>query len=595
MRGADPFADVARLDPLLSKEGHDRRAIGANDTIGTGGSISWPAPDLSLLGTGRRPAPSFPVHLLRPWAQWCERKAKAASAPIDYVAVALLASVGATIANVRWPLAGSAWSEPPVLWCAEVGPPSSSKSPSMDAAFNLVRFAEDRMAQGFDQEQQAHATLKQACEARVEAWKAEVRTAVKNGDAPPVLPDDAREPDTPVRPRIRVADATVEALGALAAGLPRGLLLVRDELAGWLGAFDKYGGGGADRAFAIEMYGGRAYVVDRVKNPEPLRIRHLTIGVLGGVQPDKLAMILNGPDDGLASRLLWAWPDARPEFSLARGVEDDGPYQHAFARLTDLAQALDEFGEPDPVKVPLTAEAEDRLEAFARDILEQCQDASGLLAGSLGKARGHVLRLSAVLEYLWWCGGTVAAEPKVISADAVTAAADLLNAYFLPMAERVYGDASIPEAERRGMVLARHLRSNRLAEFNARTVRREVGGMLRDAADMEAACQQLVEANLIRARFTRAGEGKGRKALNYDVHPAVLDASKGADRSRPSGSYPPVPIVPLAPIARKSELSAPTAQTAQGGKIAQKGAPEWPPTIAEVVGRMERSRSGREE
>jgi hypothetical protein len=97
---------------------------------------------LSLLGTGRRTPPAFPLHLLGPWAGWCERKAKEASAPVDYVAMALLASVGATIANVRWPQAGPAWSEPPVLWCAEVGPPSSSKSPSMEAVFNLVQFAE---------------------------------------------------------------------------------------------------------------------------------------------------------------------------------------------------------------------------------------------------------------------------------------------------------------------------------------------------------------------------------------------------------------------------------------------------------------------
>ncbi|WP_267407043.1 DUF3987 domain-containing protein, partial [Methylobacterium sp. GC_Met_1] len=208
-----------------------------------------------------------------------------------------------------------------------------------------------------------------------------------------------------------MADAMVEALGALAAGLPRGLLLVRDELAGWLGAFDKYGGGGSDRAFAIEMYGGRAYVVDRMKNPEPLRIRHLSIGVLGGVQPDKLEMILNGPDDGLASRLLWAWPETKPEFNLARGAQDDGPMQRAFARLTDLLQFHDEFGHPEPVIVPLARDAEDRLEEFARDIVGRCHMASGLLAGTLGKARGHCLRLSAVLEYLWWCGGTEESEP----------------------------------------------------------------------------------------------------------------------------------------------------------------------------------------
>ncbi|GJD47240.1 hypothetical protein AFCDBAGC_5133 [Methylobacterium cerastii] len=574
---SDPFADeLERLGPPTADDWHHPRhdPIGANGTNGTGGHGSWGETDLSLLGTGRRPAPAFPLHLLGPWAGWCERKARSASAPPDYVAVALLASVGATIANVRWPQAGAAWAEPPVLWCGEVGPPSSSKSPSMDAAFTLVRFAEDRMAYGFEEVQQEHATLKQACDARVEAWKVEVKTAVKNGDADvPPMPDNAREPPAPVRPRIRVADATVEALGALAAGLPRGLLLVRDELAGWLGAFDKYGGGGSDRAFAIEMYGGRSYVVDRMKNPEPLHIRHLSIGVLGGVQPDKLEMILNGPDDGLASRLLWAWPDTKPEFTLARGVQDDGPMQLAFARLTDLAQGVDEFGQPEPVKLRLTSEAEDRLEAFARDMVERCHEASGLLAGTLGKARGHALRLSAVLEHLWWCGGAPSvAEPREISPAAVTAAADLLNAYFLPMAERVFGDASIPVVERRGMLLARHLRQNRIGEFNARDVRRQVGGMLRDAADMEAACKQLLEANLIRQRFARAGERKGRKAQNYEVHPEVLANRPFAETPILRKMGPPVPIVPLAPIAPKTELSAPKAQTAQGGKIFSEGA-----------------------
>ena len=241
--------------------------------------------------------------------------------------------------------------------------------------------------------------------------------------------------------------------------------------------------------------------------------------------------------------------------------------QLAFARLTDLAQGLDEFGQLEPVKLPLTAEAEDRLEAFARDMVERCHEASGLLAGTLGKARGHALRLSAVLEHLWWCGGTVAAEPKAISPEAVTAAADLLNAYFVPMAERVFGDASIPVVERRGMLLARHLRQNHVSQFNAREVRRQVGGMLRDAADMEAACRQLVEANLIRQRFARAGEGKGRKALNYEVHPEVLADRPFAKNPIPEKMGTPVPAVPLAPIASNSAQTAPKALSAQGGKI----------------------------
>jgi hypothetical protein len=71
------------------------------------------------------------------------------------------------------------------------------------------------------------------------------------------------------------------------------------------------------------MYGGRSYVVDRMKNAEPLRIRNLSIGVLGGLQPDKLSGLIDGPDDGLAARFLWTWPDNQPEFTLSREVADD--------------------------------------------------------------------------------------------------------------------------------------------------------------------------------------------------------------------------------------------------------------------------------
>ena len=71
-------------------------------------------------------------------------------------------------------------------------------------------------------------------------------------------------------PRIKVTDATIEAVAAILAGNPRGLLLVRDELAAWLGNLAKYGEG--DRAFFLEAYGAHPYVVDRRKLAVPLRL-----------------------------------------------------------------------------------------------------------------------------------------------------------------------------------------------------------------------------------------------------------------------------------------------------------------------------------
>jgi Protein of unknown function (DUF3987) len=270
------------------------------------------------------------------------------------------------------------------------------------------------------------------------------------------------------------------------------------------------------------MYGGRPYVVDRMRHPEPLRIRHLSVPVLGGVQPDKVAGIITGPDDGLASRLLWTWPDARPGFTLLRERHDDARPREAFAKLTELDMGTDKFGHPAPRLLRLEPSAEDALEEFARDMARRGEAASGMLAGSIGKARCHTLRLALILEHLWWCGEPQrpAPEPERVTLGAIEAATIFVADYFLPMAERVYGDAALPVSERWAMFLARHLRREGITRFNARDLRRQIGGCLRQPASMQAACSVLTEAGLIRPLSPRP-ETVGRPAKRFEVNPAM--------------------------------------------------------------------------
>jgi hypothetical protein len=292
------------------------------------------------------------------------------------------------------------------------------------------------------------------------------------------------------------------------------------------------------------MYGGRPYVIDRVRSDEPLRIRHLSVGLLGGVQPDKLAALMTGPDDGLVSRVLWAWPDALPEFSLDRTFDSDVEARTAFARLANLAMGTDENGMPEPKRLRLDRDGEDALEEFSRRTATRAHDAVGPFAGALGKARGHALRLAAIVEHLWWCGTGSTPEPTRISLDALLAAGALMESYFLPMAERVYGDASIPAPEQAAMHVARYLRRTGRSEFNARDLRREIGGPVRQAKAMTAVCSLLEEAGLIRPRFQRDGSKAGRLARDFEVNPAVLEhTSTAATVSAPAA----VPIVPLVP------------------------------------------------
>jgi RecB family endonuclease NucS len=88
------------------------------------------------------------------------------------------------------------------------------------------------------------------------------------------------------------------------------------------------------------------------------------------------------------------------------------------------------------------------------------------------------------------------------------------------MAERTFGDASIPPHERAAMELARHLKRQNLSAFNARDVGRAVGGVLRTSDVMSEACRTLEEAGLIR-RKVKSKSRPGRTPNNYEVNPRL--------------------------------------------------------------------------
>jgi len=109
-----------------------------------------------------------------------------------------------------------------------------------------------------------------------------------------------------------------------------------------------------------------------------------------------------------------------------------------------------------PRMVPLAQDAREAMVEFGRDMQASQQEAGGLLCSAFGKARGTALRLSLVLEHLWWCAGEgTTPPPTVISRPAFLAAAHFVADYLMPMAERVFGDAGIRAVDRNATTLAR--------------------------------------------------------------------------------------------------------------------------------------------
>jgi hypothetical protein len=317
----------------------------------------WPDPDRAAADLNRRAPPALPLDIFGPfWADWLAAAAEGASCPVDYVAGSLLAAAGMLIGNARWVSPWYQWKEPPVLWIANVGDPSSGKSPAADPILDILSLIEADLAADFDRIHREWATAREAAQCAREAWEKDVKEAAKRGTPPPIQPANAVEPPEPVRARVRVGDATPEALGAVLAAHEKGLLYFRDELAGWFGSFDKYGGNGSDRAFWIEAYGGRSYTIDRVKHPLPILIPRLTIGVLGGVQPERLTDLLNSPDDGLQARFLWLWPDKVPPRRPTHNTDTTAALR-AFRRLVELPLVPSDNDAMRPFLCPLADDA----------------------------------------------------------------------------------------------------------------------------------------------------------------------------------------------------------------------------------------------
>jgi hypothetical protein len=124
-------------------------------------------------------------------------------------------------------------------------------------------------------------------------------------------------------------------------------------------------------------------------------------------------------------------------------------------------------------------------------------------------------------------------EPRCVSVSSVRAATHFVEEYFLPMAERVFGEAGRPVRDRLAMKLARKLQELGLRTFNVRTVRNNFGGELGKTERFKAACDTVEAAGWIRLFEIRPGEGPpptssrgGRPAKVYEVNPKLFSIGR---------------------------------------------------------------------
>lgn len=328
-------------------------------------ATDWPAPAPRLLMGETLTAVKFPLgETFGPhWSEWITQSAEAKSAPVDYVVAALLAVAGTAIGNTRWVSPWEGWAEPPVLWTMAIGSPSSNKSPGLDAVLGPLKDVEREARQAIESDRAEWREKAELAKLAESAWREGAKAALKEGNEPPARPDAANIGPEPFAPRYSITDGTVERLAVIVSRQPRGTLLARDELAGWLQGMTRYAGGGTDRPFWLEAYGGRSYTVERMGR-EPVHIDRLSIGVIGGIQPDRLtSLLLRSDDDGLLARFIPFWPDPvlleRPRAYLGNKA-----LERALTRLLNLPMFRDEKDVERLWLVPFSDPARNLLDDF---------------------------------------------------------------------------------------------------------------------------------------------------------------------------------------------------------------------------------------
>jgi hypothetical protein len=471
------------------------------------------------------------------WESWITTEAAARACPRDYVAAGLIGTASAWIGNARRIEASASWIEPAHLWFAVIGAPSTGKTPALrpmiDASRKLERDAEPAWRDalgGYERDAEAARAVDKA-------WRDSVRTAANDERVIPVRPAGADEPTRPPRPRIVTMDTSTEELQRKLAECPRGLLHVRDELMGWLGGFNRYGGNGADRAFYLECWNGGSYVCDRVRyHDAPVRIEHAALAIIGGMVPDRLCEVLADADDGLLERLLFVWPEPVPIAPLSdRGTDDAAEcravLQRAAQKLHALEMGADDGDQPAPRALPLDEDALGLFDEKRQEAMRRARSASGLAAGWHGKNPGRILRLALVFELLAYAAcDNDAAEPSIVSVDAVMRASRYID-YAAAMLERVIGGLAIGRAEADAAQIARHVltiaqgspQDTRLKVLNERELYQQCGFAWARAAKRRAeAFAVLQKAGWVRAS---EGDGKGRPRGDWEVNPRILETS----------------------------------------------------------------------
>jgi Protein of unknown function (DUF3987) len=464
-RHGEQALHVARIDLLdqRQQEAFHQRCASMNGSI----NIDWQ----SRIQTGLlrlRDLPEqgpIPAHVTEPpkpfpldalpdvLAKFVQTCAAALPCPPDFLAVPLLAVLGAAIGTTHVIEIKPGWRESPSLWTAVVADPGSKKSPALDLVLRPLYRAQQRFKQAYAEDMDAYELERAEYDKNYAAWKREKGRTV---DSIPAKPHE------PGYQQLFSTDATTEALAGVLEQNPRGTLFVRDELTGWARGMNQYKGGkGSDRQTWLSFWNGATVLVNRKSRKEPITIDKPFVAVTGCLPPEVLGELTDerGREDGFLHRLLFAFPAPRDiawtEENIPSTAQDD--YAAVVEKLQGLqwgskgaedAEDAEDAEECAPRVLTLTREGKAEWVTWVTSHYAELNspDLPSQLRGPWSKLEGYCARLALVLHLARLACGEV--KNEAIDKVSVAGAWSLVD-YFKSHARLVYAQLHASPEEKR--------------------------------------------------------------------------------------------------------------------------------------------------
>lgn len=365
----------------------------------------------------------FPIESLpEPFRGYAIESAEAICCPVDFVGLTLLVTAGGLIGDTCRIMVKPGWEESCGLYAAIIAVPSAKKSPALKSGSKfLYEFA--TILEG--EYQDSYLDYREA----LDKYDEDI-DAYEDGK----LEKKPRKPVEPKRERLYTDDVTVEALSSLMADNPKGLISIKDELAGFTKALNQYkGGAGADRQFYLTCFNGAPLNVDR-KGREPIILPRTFLSIIGNLPPDVLSELTGekGQEEGWFERWIFVFPDSIKQrwndFTVSHTAEEAA--RSCFRELYRIRSGTDPF---ESKIISISFEAKQLYMVWYDSHYAEIEqpDFPPVLRGTWGKTPGQVARLALIIHC---CRDKVANQ---VTEETMKMAIDL-GEYFKLNAKKVF-------------------------------------------------------------------------------------------------------------------------------------------------------------